>query len=78
MFTVQYYGEIAEKAGKNIEEINLENHSLAAVLEMVMAKYDLKKGDFQIALNHEVVDQESEYELDKNDELALLSAFAGG
>ncbi|MGB3775868.1 MAG: MoaD/ThiS family protein [Leeuwenhoekiella sp.] len=78
MPTIKYFGEIAEKTGVSSENFNVEEHSIAAIVDKLQKKYDFKEGEFKIAVNHTLVEQHSAIEIQESDEIALLSAFAGG
>lgn len=78
MLKVQYFGEIAEKTGKNSEKVALDAQNVTALVANLKEKYNFRDGDFQLAVNHELVNAHGALELSEEDEVALLSAFAGG
>ncbi len=74
---IKYFGEIADKTNKTSEEIeNISNFSL--LIDFLQQKYGLELEDYQIAVNHELTDLENEEIFADADEIAILSAFAGG
>lgn len=78
MLRLRYFGEIADKIGKTEEEIMLKETSVAALMAFIEKRYSLQENDFQIAVNRELVNSKDAILLHEKDEIALLSAFAGG
>ncbi|WP_031428840.1 MoaD/ThiS family protein [Flavimarina sp. Hel_I_48] len=78
MQKVHYYGEIADKTGCESEQLTLPNTTLFNLLLELQKKYNLEQGDFQVALNHNLIDPTQELKIEETDEIAILSAFAGG
>ena len=74
---IKYFGEIADKTNKTFEEIeNISNLNL--LIDFLQQEYGLEFADYQIAVNHELTDFENEEIFSDADEIAILSAFAGG
>ncbi len=78
MITLHYYGEVAEKTGCSQEGFPLENKNLASVLDRFREKYNIDMDAIQVAVNQELVTSASSKTISENDEVVLLSAFAGG
>ena len=78
MLTIHYFGEIAEKTGLESEKLNFRNLKCSVLMHQLQEKYNLNKGDFQVAVNHNLIDLSIDREIYESDEIALLSAFAGG
>lgn len=77
MITIQYFGEVADKTGKTSEEIFLKKSDVQNLRKFMSEKYSLQLDDYQMALNHQIVN-DNEIQIQEGDEIALLSAFAGG
>lgn len=75
---VIYFGKIAAVADKASEEVELTNGTTTELISYLTKKYALDMSDMQIAVNHNLVDLSKEVELKETDEIAILSAFAGG
>lgn len=76
LITIKYFGQIAEVAQKEEEQIEIEAHLISELLELLYSKYDrLKSKDFQVAQNQELVTNKTEI---TGAEIALLPPFAGG
>lgn len=73
-----YFGLIAEAINCNKECITTnENSSVSDLKNTLLNKYKvLKKIDFQIAVNQQIVSKETL--IKPNSEIALLPPFAGG
>lgn len=78
MLTIHYFGEIAEKTGLTSEKLHSQGQQISTVLAKLQKKYALENGEFQVAVNHEFIDPSQDREVTETDEIALLSAFAGG
>lgn len=78
MFTIHYFGEIADKTGLTSEKLHSQGRQISTVLAELQEKYALQNGEFQVALNHELIDLSQDLKVTETDEIALLSAFAGG
>lgn len=72
---IKYYGEVAEKAQKEKEIINLEESSTQSILEYLKETYGLAE-ELKVAVNLELVT--SNTIIESTDEIAILSQFAGG
>lgn len=75
---VIYFGKIADVANKSSENISLKENSIASLIDFLQEKYQLALDDMQIAVNHNLVSKSDELMLKETDEVAILSAFAGG
>ncbi len=73
--TVKYYGEVAEKAQKEEEIINIEESNTQAILDYLKQTYGLAQ-EVKVAVNLELVT--SATTIESTDEIAILSQFAGG
>ncbi len=78
MITVKlkYFGQIAEKAGIDEEQLTLVSPNLNTLIKDLSQKYDLTKLNFSVAVNRAQVT--TNVTLKNNDEVALLPPFAGG
>lgn len=76
--TVNYFGEIAEITNCTKEEISTNIETLKELIEYLKTNYKLPIEDFYIAINHELVQKDTNLKLNTTDEIAVLSAFAGG
>ncbi|MCC6252718.1 MAG: MoaD/ThiS family protein [Bacteroidia bacterium] len=75
---VKYFGQIAEKLGKDSEriEVDLFIHNKSDLLASFVAQYpELKNNSFQIAVNGELMNHLPETRIHT---IALLPPFAGG
>ncbi len=75
-FNIYYFGEVAEKVGKSQEELTLVENHTSGLLNLLQKKYDLSSVSLKIAINQELIDEEQE--INDQDEIAVLSPFAGG
>ena len=56
MITVNYFGNIAEAAQSDSETLDLKSMSLEELLDLLDSKYDLRKFQFQVAVNRKIID----------------------
>ena len=75
---ITYFGEIADITGKTTEEMAIKGETLHEVISYLSRTYNLTFDDFYIAINHKLVAMDNDIRLNDNDEVALLSPFAGG
>lgn len=73
---VKYFGEIAEKTGLTEEFIVLETLDTASILTFLNTRYDIDITFLKIAVNQELITKNSL--LTSQDDIAILSPFAGG
>ncbi|WKV12438.1 MoaD/ThiS family protein [Marivirga harenae] len=74
---IKYFGQIAEATNKTNEYLDVEKSSVEAVISQLNNSYPaLVSQEFNVALDHKIVDRETE--ISKDVELALLPPFAGG
>jgi molybdopterin synthase sulfur carrier subunit len=78
MITVKYFGAIAEKTGSQEEEFSVADMSLHHLLSALEQKYQFKELSFRVAINQKIFQDTANYQLKKNDIVALLPPFAGG
>jgi molybdopterin converting factor small subunit len=78
MLTIHYFGEIADKTGLKSEKLESRGQQISLVLAELQEKYALQNGEFQVAVNHQLIDVSQDQKVSETDEIALLSAFAGG
>ncbi|WP_339875002.1 MoaD/ThiS family protein [uncultured Algoriphagus sp.] len=78
MITVNYFGNIAEAAQGDSETIDQKSMSLEGLLNLLDSKYDIRKFQFQIAINRKIVSKDQALIISDTDEVALLPPFAGG
>ena len=78
MITVNYFGNIAEAAQGDSETIDQKSMSLDELLNLLDSKYDIRKFQFQIAINRKIVSKDQALIISDTDEVALLPPFAGG
>ncbi|MGS0747636.1 MoaD/ThiS family protein [Halpernia sp. GG3] len=74
---ITYFGEIADKTCKSSENLE-EITSINSLIIFLKDNYELNESDFHIAINHSIIESSAEKNLDETDEIAILSAFAGG
>lgn len=75
---VTYFGEVAELTNITSEDVILEHNALSDLISHLKSKYNLQMEDIHIAVNHNLVSKDEELDLKDNDEIAILSPFAGG
>ena len=78
MITVKYFGAIAEKTGTQSEDFSFSELSLQHLLSELDKKHQLGNMSFSVAINQKIIQDTAEYQLKKNDIIALLPPFAGG
>ncbi len=75
---IKYFGEVAEKAQKTSEKLDGEVRYPEQLKAWLVENYQLDMTGLKLAVNHNLVDWTSDLEITKNDEIAILSSFAGG
>lgn len=75
---VTYFGEVAELTNMTSEDVILEHNALSDLISHLKSKYNLQMEDIHIAVNHNLVSKDGELDLKDDDEIAILSPFAGG
>lgn len=75
---VIYFGKIADVTKKTVEEIELQNKNVKSLITYLNEKYAINLSEMQIAVNQNLVSKSELLELKDTDEVAILSAFAGG
>ena len=78
MIHVKYFGMIAEATNCSEEKIALESQKLTDLLQKLTIKYKLDELPLNVAVNKNIVDKNSDYTINENDEIAILPPFAGG
>ena len=78
MIHVKYFGMIAEATNCSEEKIALESQKLVDLLQKLTIKYKLDELPLNVAVNKNIVDKNSDYTINENDEIAILPPFAGG
>ena len=78
MITVKYFGAIAEKTGSQAEDFSFSDMPLHYLLSALEQKYQFGNLSFSVAINQKIIQDTLEYQLKKNDIIALLPPFAGG
>ena len=74
--TVRYFGLLTDITGKNEERVEFEQSTVSQLLESLFHRYpELRSKDFQIAMDHELVEREA---FISGSEIALLPPFSGG
>ncbi|AMO19617.1 MoaD/ThiS family protein [Flavobacterium columnare] len=76
---IKYFGQLMDVTHKEEEIIVIDKHEIvcAEIIQILSFKYEkLKEISFKIAINKKI--QDSEYIVNKEDEIALLPPFAGG
>ena len=76
MLRLKYFGMIAEAIDKTEEEFNLIENTATLTAELELKYPKLKDLNYKFAVNQSLVS--GNVELNANDEIALLSPFAGG
>lgn len=74
---ISYFGEIAEKTNKTSENL-IEISSVNSLIIFLKDNYQLNETDYHIAVNHSITESSVDKNLNETDEIAVLSAFAGG
>lgn len=75
---VTYFGEVAEVTNRKSEDVILEHNALSDLISHLKSNYNLKIENIHIAINHNLVSKDEELDLKDDDEIAILSPFAGG
>ncbi len=75
---VIYFGKIADVTNKTFEEIQLEKKDVKSLIIYLNEKYAIDLNEMQIAVNQNLVSKSEQITLKDSDEIAILSAFAGG
>ena len=78
MITVNYFGNIAEATQSDSEMLDHNSMSLEELLDLLNSKYDLRKFQFQVAVNRKIIPKQQQLTISDSDEIALLPPFAGG
>lgn len=74
---LKYFGMIAEAIGKDNEELDVSALTVGELQTLLIKQYNkLEDKNFKIAVNQKMV--EEKFNLNNNDEVALLPPFAGG
>jgi molybdopterin synthase sulfur carrier subunit len=74
---LKYFGQIAEFTGKSSEIITVETTIVKEILDLLNQSYPgLSAQEFNVAVDHEIVD--TQHQVIKDIEIALLPPFAGG
>lgn len=73
---VHYYGEIAEKTTKSVEDITLSELTTTGLKTYLENTYGLTTAILKIAINKQLVTHNTT--ITQGDEIAILSPFAGG
>lgn len=74
---ITYFGEIADLTSKS-EEFVEEITNSEFLIKYLTTQYQIQNTDYQIAVNHKLIDKNNSVEIKENDEVAILSPFAGG
>lgn len=78
MITVNYFGNIAEATQSDSETLEQKSMSLEELLNLLDSKYNLRKFQFQVAVNRKIISKQQDLTISDSDEVALLPPFAGG
>ncbi|SFT76989.1 molybdopterin synthase sulfur carrier subunit [Algoriphagus locisalis] len=78
MITVNYFGNIAEATQSDSETLDQKSMSLEELLNLLDSKYDIRKFQFQVAVNRKIIPKQQVLTISDSDEVALLPPFAGG
>lgn len=78
MITVKYFGVVGEKTGIQSEDFSFSDMTLHYLLSELDQKHQLGNLSFTVAINQKIIQDTAEYQLKKNDIIALLPPFAGG
>ncbi|GAL74564.1 hypothetical protein JCM19275_3419 [Nonlabens ulvanivorans] len=73
---VHYFGEIAEKTAKTIEQIVIPQYNTAGLKDYLLETYGITTATIKIAINKQLVDKNTVFT--QGDTIAVLSPFAGG
>lgn len=73
---IKYFGLIAELTEISDEKVIFSGSTISDVLDILIIKYPkLKYKDFKVAMNQEIVSNDS---IVTNEDIALLPPFSGG
>lgn len=75
---VKYFGEISDFTNCESEDIQAEIGTSNELEHYLDTRYNLKKNQYRIAVNLELIAESSDHQLNISDEIAVLSPFAGG
>ncbi len=75
---INYFGEIADTTNCTSEDVQLKDGMVSELISYLQIAYKLQIEDLHIAINHELVSVYDDVTLNDNDEVAVLSPFAGG
>ena len=78
MITVKYFGARAEKTGSEAEEFSFSGQPMQHLLSALEQKYQFKELSYSVAINQKILQDSANYQLKRNDIIALLPPFAGG
>ena len=78
MITVNYFGNIAEATQTDSETLDQKSMRLEELLNLLDSKYDIRKFQFQVAVNRKIIPKQRDLTISDSDEVALLPPFAGG
>lgn len=74
---LKYFGMIAEAIGSGEEAIEFEGNTVGELDALIRDRHDaIKDMNYKIAVNQSLVD--NSFDINNNDEIALLPPFAGG
>lgn len=78
MIRINYFGTIAEAAQSDSETLDLESVSVEELVDLLDAKYGVRRFQFQVAVNRKIIPKKQSLKLTDLDEIALLPPFSGG
>ena len=78
MITVNYFGNIAEATQTDSETLDQKSMSLEELMNLLDSKYDIRKFQFQVAVNRKIIPKQRDLTISDSDEVAVLPPFAGG
>ena len=78
MITVNYFGNIAEATQTDSETLDQKSMRLEELLNLLDSKYDIRKFQFQVAVNRKIIPKQRDLTISDSDEVAVLPPFAGG
>jgi len=73
---IRFFGELVEITGKTQEDLIVD--SMSDLTQYLTKAYSIDLNDFSVAINHEIKSFNDDYKFNGADEVAILSAFAGG
>ncbi len=78
MLRIKYFGVMAEVARCDEEKLALKDKSFSSLISALHEKYAIYNLPVQVAVNRKIRKQNENFNLEENDEIAVLPPFSGG